>query len=78
MSMARVPALHPMPERLKLLMSSLMENLLTIIEDKEGEGQNPLQLTIRISMSRGERLVLERRSSNTGNRAEWTSSIESS
>ncbi|KAL0548595.1 hypothetical protein IC582_013050 [Cucumis melo] len=75
--MAIALALHPIPERLKLLMSFLIEYLLMTMDDREGEGQKPLQLTIRISMSEGERWVLVKRSSMTGNSTIWTSLMDS-
>ncbi|PKI73032.1 hypothetical protein CRG98_006583 [Punica granatum] len=45
------PALHPIPDRLKLLMLLLSLYLLTTIADKEGVGEKRLQLTMRMSMS---------------------------
>ncbi|WRX16387.1 hypothetical protein QQP08_008874, partial [Theobroma cacao] len=47
------PALHPIPERLKLFMLLLSLYLLITIADKDGVGEKRLQLTIRISMSLG-------------------------
>ncbi|PON59998.1 hypothetical protein TorRG33x02_286450 [Trema orientale] len=76
-SIPRALALQPMPERLKLLMSLRMEYLFMRMEEREGEGQNPLQFTIRISISEGESLVLAKRSSMMGKRAIWTSLMES-
>ncbi|TYH84694.1 hypothetical protein ES332_D02G213500v1 [Gossypium tomentosum] len=52
-SMEISPALHPIPERLKLLMLLLSLYLLITIADKDGVGEKRLQLTIRISMSLG-------------------------
>jgi hypothetical protein len=48
-----------------------------IMEVSEGVGQKPLQFTIRMSMSRGESLVFDSRSSMTGKRTIWTSLMES-
>lgn len=47
------------------------------MEESEGEGQNPLQFTMRMSISRGESLVLERRSSMTGKSRIWASLMDS-
>lgn len=76
-SIPRAPALHPIPEMLKLFTSLLMPYLLTTVEASEGTGQNPLQFTIRMSISRGDVLVLLRRSSMTGNRTISASLMDS-
>lgn len=47
------PALHPIPERLKLFMLLLSLYLLITMADKDGVGENKLQLTIRMSISFG-------------------------
>lgn len=47
------PALHPMPERLKLLMLLLSLYLFIIMAEREGVGEKRLQFTIRMSMSLG-------------------------
>ncbi|KAB2097830.1 hypothetical protein ERO13_A01G185401v2 [Gossypium hirsutum] len=52
-SMEISPALHPIPERLKLFILLLSLYLLITIADKDGVGENKLQLTIRISTSLG-------------------------
>ncbi|KAJ8448660.1 LOW QUALITY PROTEIN: hypothetical protein Cgig2_010547 [Carnegiea gigantea] len=75
-AMARMLALQPIPERLKVLTSDLISNLLTIMEEREGEEQKALQLTMRKSMSRGQWLDLTRRSSMMGKRTIWASWIE--
>lgn len=78
MSMANALALHPMPLILKLFRSSLIEYLLTMMEERDGEGQKPLQLTMSMSMSLGETLVLDKRSSKIGKRTIWASWIAAS
>ncbi len=76
-SMATMLALHPIPERLKLLVSLLMEKRLMSMEEREGEGQKPLQLTMRMSIWVGERWVLAKRCSKTSNRTIWASAVDS-
>ena len=44
-----------------------------IMEEREGEEQRLLQFTISMSIFRGERLVLERRSCITGKITMWNS-----
>ena len=48
-----------------------------IMEEREGDGQKPLQFMISISISRGDSLVLDRRSSITWNSTMWTSLMDS-
>nr|ACR36900.1 unknown [Zea mays] len=62
-SMEMSPALHPIPDRLKLrtLLRSLY--LLTTMADSEGVGEKRLQLTTRMSTSLGLVPVRRRRSS---------------
>lgn len=48
-----------------------------MMEESEGEGQKPLQFTMRISISHGESLVLDRRSSMTGKSTICTSWMDS-
>ena len=48
-----------------------------IMEEREGDEQRLLQFMISISISRGESLVLDSRSSITGNSTMWTSLIDS-
>ena len=52
-----IPALHPIPERLKLFILLLNLYLLITIADKDGVGENRLQFTIKISISLGLRPV---------------------
>jgi hypothetical protein len=57
------PALHPIPERLKLRMLLRSLYLLMIMAEREGVGEKRLQLTTRMSMSFGLSPVRRTRSS---------------
>ncbi|KAJ0014433.1 hypothetical protein Pint_19637 [Pistacia integerrima] len=48
----KIPLLHPIPERLKLITSLLSPNLLIIIAARDGVGHTTLQFVIKISMLR--------------------------
>ena len=48
-----------------------------IMEEREGDEQRLLQFMISISISRGESLVLDSRSSITGNSTMWSSLMDS-
>ncbi|RDX76866.1 hypothetical protein CR513_43098, partial [Mucuna pruriens] len=47
------PALHPIPDRLKLMMLLLILNLLTTMALRDGVGQNTLLLVMSMSMAFG-------------------------
>jgi len=61
------PALHPIPERLKLLILLLSLYLLITMADKDGVGEKRLQFTMRMSMSFGFRPVFSNKESMAEN-----------
>lgn len=58
--MAIVPALQPMPDKLKVLTFDGSLRWLTTKEESDGEGANMLQATMRTVISEGETPDLER------------------
>ncbi|CAI0442986.1 unnamed protein product [Linum tenue] len=75
--MATMLALHPIPERLNVLMSSLILYLLTTLEVREGSGENRATLTTKMSMSVGEIPVLAKRASKVSKAMSSNSERES-
>ncbi|KAF7827819.1 hypothetical protein G2W53_018983 [Senna tora] len=72
------PALHPIPDKLKLLILLLSLYLFITIAERDGVGEKRLQFTIKISMSLGFNPVFSRRESIAEKMTSSASPLEAS